>query len=177
MARGEDALLEASASQFDVITMDHFMAIDEMNGDETIRRLRGMNTDAAIIGISGNKKEDEHIEAGADAFFQKPLPSNQELLESLTRKLAPPAGWKVLVLCNFPSLTTLLVDRLYRVSSSHYTTHEEAAKRWTITALTSIDSVEKARELVSMNSYDLVVDVEPTELSKAPPNEVRLYLR
>ena len=37
VASGEEALVKAAAQRYDVITMDHFMAVDEMNGDETIR--------------------------------------------------------------------------------------------------------------------------------------------
>ena len=45
VASGEEALAKAATNQYDVITMDHFMAIDEINGDEAIRQLRSqLNT-------------------------------------------------------------------------------------------------------------------------------------
>jgi signal transduction histidine kinase/DNA-binding NarL/FixJ family response regulator len=129
VASGEEALIEASMRQYDVITMDHFMAINEMNGDETILDLRSrLGSDALILGISGNKKEVEHLQAGADLFFQKPLPSDTHLIESLQHRLAPPSGWKVLILSQDDDTRTTLTSRLRRVSSPHYTTEEVANK-------------------------------------------------
>ena len=171
VASGEEALVEASKQQFDIITMDHFMAIDEMNGDETIRELRKVDIDATIIGISGNKKEEEHLEAGADMFFQKPLPKDTALLELFRGKLSPPTGWKVLVVSNDSSIATLLTDRLYRVASPHYTSPSEAVKRWNISTVPSVVSVK------DVEGFDLVVMVQPTGISPATPDSVRQYLR
>ena len=171
VASGEEALVEASNQQFDIITMDHFMAINELNGDQTIRKLRKVHVDAAIIGISGNKKEKEHLEAGADMFFQKPLPNDKVLLESFRGKLPPPKGWNVLVVSNDSSISTLLTDRLYRVASPHYTSHKEAVKRWSIATVPFVSSIKE------IDGFDLVVMVQSTGASQATPDIVRQHLR
>lgn len=129
VASGEDALLEASNHRYDVITMDHFMAINEMTGDETILELRSrFRSDALILGVSGNNKQAEHLQAGADLFFQKPLPSDTLLVESLKHALAPPSRWKVLILSQNDDARNMLISRLHRVSSPHFTTTEVANK-------------------------------------------------
>jgi len=134
VASGEDALVEASQNIFDVITMDHFMAVDELNGDETIRELRRRNADALIVGISGNDKQVEHCQAGADSFFRKPLPNDATLIQSLQHQLAPPAGWRVLILSDDSDVTSRLTHTLQCVSSPHHTTNEEAEKVRTFTS-------------------------------------------
>ncbi|CAB9522772.1 respiration control sensor protein ArcB [Seminavis robusta] len=171
VASGEEALVEASKHQYDVITMDHFMAINEMNGDETIRKLRcRLHSDALIMGISGNDKQVEHLHAGADLFFLKPLPSDTTLIESLQNKLAPPAGWKVLILSPDASVSSLLTEQLHRVASPHFTTKEVSEKRWTIVSRSSylVDDAE---------DFDMVVVVESGNSDDALSSEARKQLR
>ena len=96
---GEEAVAKAKERDiaYDIITMDHFMAIGDMNGAETIKALREAKVDAVIIGISGNAKEGEHLSAGAENFLQKPIPSDTEILDMILAHLAPPNGWQVLI--------------------------------------------------------------------------------
>lgn len=177
VASGEEALAKAATQQYDVITMDHFMAINEMNGGETIRELRSsLQSDALIVGISGNDKQVEHLQAGADSFFQKPLPNDSTLVESLQQHLAPPAGWKVLILADDGSEASMLMERLYKVASPHFTTKEEAEKRWKMTTR-PLGSSKETVEFLTAESFDLVVLVDPqTESEKEPCTSIRTHL-
>lgn len=94
---GEIAVEMAKGTVFDLITMDHYMKVDEMNGTETIQSLRTNGVEATIVGISGNAKHVEHMGAGANDFFQKPVPPNDVLFARLAKALSPPVGWKVLL--------------------------------------------------------------------------------
>ncbi len=82
---------------YDIIFIDHIMG-EGLTGDLTIKRLRDNDVDSLIIGISGNSEEVSHISAGAEDFFQKPLPSQGDVIQRLVMKLPPPSLWKVLVL-------------------------------------------------------------------------------
>ena len=139
---------------YDIISMDHFMDINEMNGGETIRELRRLNVDSLIIGISGNSKENEHVSAGADFFFQKPIPSDEILLQGLISILPPPAGWNALIVDDVKLNNHFLARKLHIASSTHFTNLEVAKKRWSISACTSaID----AMDILKTKFIDLVV--------------------
>ena len=128
VASGEEALRATETCKYDIITIDHFMAVDELSGEETIRELRGRDVDALIIGISGNLKEKEHLAAGAQDFFQKPIPNDQVLLSRLLDKVAPPSTWKVLCVDDVPVNIHFLCRRLRKVAAPHFTSLEEAEK-------------------------------------------------
>lgn len=49
VASGQEAI-----TSHDTITIDHFMAVNEMSGEETIQALQAKDVDALIAGISGN---------------------------------------------------------------------------------------------------------------------------
>lgn len=178
VASGEEALAKAATQQYDVITMDHFMAINEMNGGETIRELRSsLRSDALIMGISGNDKQVEHLQAGADSFFQKPLPNDNTLVESLQHHLAPPAGWKVLILSDDAGEASMLTEQLHKVASPHFTTQEEAGKRWKITTC-SLGSSKETIEFLTVESFDLVLLVDPQRESEEEScTSIRTHLR
>lgn len=123
---GELALDMVETKRYDLITMDHYMKLEEMNGSETIRALRDKGVDAAIIGISGNAKRAEHLASGADGFFQKPLPGNDIFFSTLVSILAPPANWRVLLVqadagTKAETDLQLLEERLHAVSVHHKT--------------------------------------------------------
>jgi CheY-like chemotaxis protein len=153
---GENAIekTEREGIFYDIIFMDHFMAINEMNGDETIRELRKRNVDSLIIGISGNFKENEHVSAGADSFFQKPIPSNEILMQGLLSRLPPPAGWNALVVDDVKLNSHFIARKLQMASSPHFTNLEVAKKRWSISSCTS--GVE-AMDLIKTTHLDLLV--------------------
>ena len=55
-------------------------------GTETTRALREKGVTALICGLSANNMEESFLEAGANAFLQKPIPCNEEqMLEELRR--------------------------------------------------------------------------------------------
>ena len=140
VASGEEALVEAQRKNYDIITIDHFMAVNEMSGEETIRALRAEGVDALIVGISGNSKEKEHLSAGAQDFFQKPIPNDQVIVSRLISKLAPPGSWKVLVVEDVEVNIHFLCRRLYKVAAPHFTSIEAAEKvMLPVMFLTSID--------------------------------------
>lgn len=128
VASGEDALKEAEKTTFDIITVDHFMAVDEMNGAETIKALRDGNLDCCIMGISGNSKRDEHLEAGAQDFFQKPIPKDDVLMQRLITKISPPSGWIVLCVDDVDINVRLMCRRLYKVAAPYFVSTAEAKR-------------------------------------------------
>ena len=66
--------------------MDQYMASTEKQllGTEATRALRTKGVKSIICGLSANEMEKPFLEAGADAFTIKPLPSGKE---ALTREL------------------------------------------------------------------------------------------
>lgn len=128
VASGEDAMAATEKKHYDIITVDHFMAIDEMSGEETIRALRAKGVDALIVGISGNSKEKEHLSAGAQDFFQKPIPTDDVIMSRLVPKLSPPCTWRVLCVDDVEVNSKFLCRRLHKVASPHFTSTEEAEK-------------------------------------------------
>lgn len=128
VASGEEAVIATEKKNYDIITVDHFMAIDEMSGEETIRALRNRGVDALIVGISGNSKEKEHLQAGAQDFFQKPIPSDEVIIKRLIPKLSPPCDWKVLCVDDIKVNTRFLCRRLRKVAAPHFTSTDAAEK-------------------------------------------------
>ena len=127
---GEEAVTKATerAIAYDIITMDHFMGIGDMNGAETIQALRHNKVDALIIGISGNSKEREHLLAGAEDFLQKPIPSDETILVMLLSHLAPPNGWSVLTVDDVKMNNHFMGRKLRKISSPHFTDMAVAEK-------------------------------------------------
>jgi len=157
VSSGEKAIKKifgADQMFYDIIFIDHFMAIDEMNGDEVIRVLRDGNVDSLIVGISGNAKEAEHISAGAEEFFQKPMPRDEIVLQRLTVLLPPPAAWRVLVVDNVKLNCHFFQRKLRKVSSAHFTTMEMADRHWSIS--TSLNA-KHAMSQLHKESFDLIV--------------------
>jgi predicted Fe-Mo cluster-binding NifX family protein len=54
-----------------------------MLGTDVIIAMRHMKIDAVIIGSSGNEMEQDFCDAGADWVWQKPIPSNETIIERL----------------------------------------------------------------------------------------------
>ena len=154
VASGEEALIEVDKTNYDIITVDHYMAVDEMSGEETIRELRSRGIDSLIVGISGNAFEAKHLSAGAQDFFQKPIPGDDEIVRRLISKLSPPSSWRVLCVDDAEVNLRFLCRRLQKIASPHFTSLAAAEKRWTITTRTS---GEEAVELLRNEWFDLVV--------------------
>lgn len=134
---GEDSIEKAKKNVYDLVTMDHFMALDELNGADTIRALRSNNCDACIVGISGNTKTVHHLEAGADDFIRKPVPTDRRFIRRLVSKMSPPAVWKVLIADDCKLNLKFMHRKLIKVASPHYTTKQESDKRWQFTLKTN----------------------------------------
>ena len=134
---GEDSIEKAKKNVYDLVTMDHFMALDELNGADTIRALRSNHCDACIIGISGNTKTVHHLEAGADDFIRKPVPTDRRFIRRIISKMSPPASWKVLVADDCKLNLKFMHRKLIKVASPHYTTKQEGDKRWQFTLKTN----------------------------------------
>jgi CheY-like chemotaxis protein len=101
-ANGETALLLVEQQSFDVIFVDQYMAsvekqvrdkvlrlgwpasrrdipltlpiLSQLLGTETVQALRSKGVGSLICGHSANDKEEEFLQAGADAFCIKPFP-------------------------------------------------------------------------------------------------------
>lgn len=134
--------------------MDQFMGADEMTGDETIRTMRKINIDSLIIGISGNVKAEEHTSAGAQDFFQKPIPCNNIILQRLLVVLPPPRGWKVLVVDHSMVNCQLTKRKLIKVASAYFRKLEIAQRHWSISICTI---GEDAILLLQKEWFDLLV--------------------
>ena len=83
-ATGEEALDVLAKNEFDIVVVDQYMeaAGGALLGTDVVFAMRRMNVGSLIIGCSGNDLEDEFREAGADAVWKKPLPSNKQILEA-----------------------------------------------------------------------------------------------
>lgn len=93
-ASGEMALQLCTTTEekFDLIFLDQYMAsVDkQLLGTETARALRNIGIDAKICGLSANNLRESFLNAGADAFIQKPLPcAKDKLTRELDRILKP----------------------------------------------------------------------------------------
>ncbi len=84
---GEEAFLEASGQKIDLFVIDHLLP--GMSGLELLEKVKKRNADAQIILISGTKNRKERkelVEAGAFAFFEKPI-SLTDFLDAVERCL------------------------------------------------------------------------------------------
>ena len=81
---GAEALKLSEAKHFDVFLIDHYMN-HELTGEMTIRKLREAGSDAVIIGYSANDVSKQHVQAGANEFWGKPLPSKEKLVGDINR--------------------------------------------------------------------------------------------
>ena len=90
-ANGEAALqlIKDDKDQFDLIFCDMYMASVEKQllGTETIAELRNLGCTSRCVGLSANDKEDEFLDAGADAFIFKPMPCDAKALKETLLKL------------------------------------------------------------------------------------------
>ena len=88
---GKEALERVLASKVDIVIVDHYMpGTPGWTGEETIRRMRENGVQALIIGCSANEKRAEHVQAGANAFLQKPIKA-ERLRETLITLIRSPA--------------------------------------------------------------------------------------
>jgi CheY-like chemotaxis protein len=72
---GEEALLEASRHQIDLLVTDY--RLPGMTGVELMHKIRGRHPNVKVVLISGmaeRKVRDEMLNAGAMALFDKPVP-------------------------------------------------------------------------------------------------------
>lgn len=80
---GETALRIVDEDRFDIIFIDHYMAshTKQLLGTETASAFRSKGVDSIICGLSANDKEDEFLQAGANAFMLKPFPCKKDALK------------------------------------------------------------------------------------------------
>ena len=102
-----------------VYRIDHKILIPKLVKHDTISKMRSLQLDSLIIGISGNAMKKEHMEAGADGFFQKPLPATDVVVRELFGKIPPPAGWKVLLVDDSEVNLHVMERKLQAVSVPH----------------------------------------------------------
>lgn len=84
-ASGETAIkIFEAGERFDLVFVDMYMASVEKQllGTETVAELRRMGIKSRLCGLSANDKEQEFLEAGADAFLFKPFPCDPVALSS-----------------------------------------------------------------------------------------------
>jgi len=93
-ATGEEALEICGKEKFDVIVVDQYMeeAGGVMVGTDVVFAMRRMRIDSVIIGCSGNDMATQFCEAGADWVWQKPMPSNDKIIQDLRTSLAKRAS-------------------------------------------------------------------------------------
>jgi len=84
---GEEALLEASRRQVDLLVADYLLP--GISGVELMRKVKARNPDLRVIFVSGmteRKARDEMLNAGAVAIFDKPI-SLADFLDAVERAL------------------------------------------------------------------------------------------
>jgi len=88
-ATGEEALLICGTDKFDVMIVDQFMegAGGVIVGTDVVFAMRRMRIDSVLIGCSGNDIGDQFFDAGADMVWQKPMPSNDQIIRDLRSSL------------------------------------------------------------------------------------------
>ncbi len=82
-ADGAAALELIKGERFQLIVTDYHM--EGMNGADIAKALRLHSPESWIIGISGERKERDFLEAGADAFCRKPFTA-RELLSLIKKR-------------------------------------------------------------------------------------------
>lgn len=80
---GITALDLSKHKDFQVVITDY--NLHGMDGVFVTRAMRAQFPDCLIIGISAERKKEEFLEAGADAFFTKPFPFG-EFISFIKRK-------------------------------------------------------------------------------------------
>ncbi len=80
---GASALALSQEKCFDIIVTDYDMP--GMNGADIAKSLRFQRPGSFIIGISAAHKEEDFLEAGADAFLKKPF-SFKKLIEMINER-------------------------------------------------------------------------------------------
>ncbi len=84
---GEEALLEASRRNIDLLVADYLLP--GISGVELMHKVKARNADLKVIFISGmteRKARDEMLSAGAAAIFDKPIPL-ADFLDAVERSL------------------------------------------------------------------------------------------
>jgi DNA-binding response OmpR family regulator len=84
---GEEAILDASRNKVDLLVTDFHLA--GITGIELMRKVRSHRPEAKVIlitGLTDKKVRKEVAEAGADAFFLKPIPI-ADFLDAVERHL------------------------------------------------------------------------------------------
>jgi PAS domain S-box-containing protein len=86
---GEQAIamiVPPDSKKYELVLVDHFMPLagGELTGEETIAIIRS-HVSGVIVGSSGNDMHKEHEAAGADLFWQKPVPRDSAIIEDLRR--------------------------------------------------------------------------------------------
>eukprot|EP00977_Amphora_coffeiformis_P025250 scaffold18870_cov181-Amphora_coffeaeformis.AAC.2 len=83
-ANGETALKMTEKKAYDLAFVDQYMASAEKQllGTETVHAMRAQGVKACLVGLSANQNEGPFINAGANAFIQKPFPCEEEALRN-----------------------------------------------------------------------------------------------
>jgi len=86
---GEEALELCGMEKFDIVVVDQYMeeAGGVMVGTDVVFAMRRMRIESIIVGCSGNDMGTQFVEAGADFVWQKPMPSNAEIIQDLRKSL------------------------------------------------------------------------------------------
>ena len=89
-ATGEEALLICGTEKFDVMIVDQYMesAGGVMVGTDVVFTMRRMRIESVLIGCSGNDIGTQFFDAGADMVWQKPMPSNDQIIRDLRKTLS-----------------------------------------------------------------------------------------
>jgi len=127
-ANGMEALEKSRNTQFDMIFMDIQMPV--MNGVETLKRIREIQPNAAVVMMTAYAVEDlvkEALEAGAYAILYKPVDVD-ELIEMIENARIEKRGSLILVVDDDPGMCAVLAKILnakgHKVATAH--TGEEA---------------------------------------------------
>ena len=115
-----------------------------MTGAETIAVLRSRCKDTVLIGYSGNDVREEHIGAGANVFWRKPIPAANEIIRVLRSELPPPrVPWRILLADDDPMVRHVLGMKL-----------QVALGRCDITEATN---GHEAHSRVNADTFDLMI--------------------
>ena len=146
LKNGEEMEIESVLKRdYDLILVDYYMGPSGgvETGDGVVRRLRGAECGALIVGYSGNDKEFEFKNAGAALFWRKPLPMNGVLVRVLNEHLPLPRRWRVLLVDDEPQGRTMTKMKLSRLGP-----------KW---VFDEAGSGEEAKSMMETHAYDLAV--------------------